>query len=65
MVSMEDAAVFHRVHVGSHTPGVSVFLKGAKDENVMPDSFGQSDESANMPFWEYYRQLMGFVREPS
>ena len=64
MVSMEDAAVFHRVHVGSHTPGVSVFLKGATDENVIPDSFGQSDESANMPFWEYYRDLMGFVREP-
>ena len=65
MVSMEDAAVFHRVHIGSRTPGVSVFLKGAKDENVMPDSFGQSDESANMPYWEYYRQLMGFARESS
>ena len=62
MVSMEDAAVFHRVHVGSHTPGVSVFLKGATDENVIPSTFGQSDESANMPFWEYYRALMGFER---
>ena len=63
MVSMEDAAVFHRVHVGSHTPGVSVFLKGAKDANCIPDSFSQSDESANMPFWEYYRALMGFERD--
>lgn len=63
MVSMEDAAIFHRVHVGSHTPGVSVFLKGAKDANSIPDSFSQSDESSNMPFWEYYRALMGFERE--
>jgi anthranilate 1,2-dioxygenase large subunit len=63
MVSMEDAAVFHRVHVGSQTPGVSVFLKGVSDGNVMPDTFGQADESANMPFWEYYRALMGFDRE--
>ena len=63
MVSMEDAAVFHRVHVGSHTPGVSVFLKGASDANVLPSTFGQADEAANMPFWEYYRSLMGFDRE--
>ena len=63
MISMEDAAIFHRVHVGSHTPGDAVFLQGAKDENVMPESFRQSDESANMPFWEYYRGLMGFQRE--
>ena len=65
MVSMEDAAVFHRVHVGSHTPGVAVFLKGVTDANTMPDTFGQADESANMPFWEYYRALMGFEREQS
>ena len=65
MVSMEDAAIFHRVHVGSQTPGVSVFLKGAKDANSIPDSFSQSDESSNMPFWEYYRALMGFEREQS
>ena len=63
MVSMEDAAVFHRVHVGSNTPGNSVFLKGATDANVLPETYGQADEAANMPFWEYYRALMGFERE--
>lgn len=63
MVSMEDAAIFHRVHVGSQTPGTSVFLKGVTDQNIMPDTFGQADESANMPFWEYYRTVMGFTRE--
>jgi len=63
MVSMEDAAIFHRLQIGSHTPGDSVFQMGVKDELTMPTQFGQSDESSNLPMWERYRELMGFDRE--
>jgi hypothetical protein len=64
MVSMEDAAVFHRLHIGSGTPGNAIFQKGVTDEYVMPTVFGQSDESSNLPGWEYYRTVMGFGRGP-
>lgn len=63
MVSMEDAAVFHRVHIGSNTPGNAIFQKGIKDEYSMPSQFGQSDESSNLPLWERYRSIMGFERD--
>lgn len=62
MVSMEDAAVFHRLHIGCNTPGNAIFLKGVGNENVIPKEFGQSDESSNLPLWERYRTLMGFPR---
>ncbi len=63
MVSMEDAAVFHRLHIGSHTPGMQVFQKGVKDEYEMPTEFSQNDESANILSWEHYRKIMGFEKE--
>jgi phenylpropionate dioxygenase-like ring-hydroxylating dioxygenase large terminal subunit len=63
MVSMEDAAVFQRLHIGSRTPGMQVFQKGVKDEFAMPVDFSQNDESVNILSWEYYRRVMGFEKE--
>ncbi len=63
LVSMEDAAVFQRLHVGSHTPGMQVFQKGVRDEYAMPVEFSQNDESVNILSWEYYRKVMGFAKE--
>ncbi len=65
MVSMEDAAVFHRLHIGSSTPGEAIFLKGVSDEYAMPTEFTQSDESSNLPGWEHYRRAMGYDKEPA
>jgi phenylpropionate dioxygenase-like ring-hydroxylating dioxygenase large terminal subunit len=62
MVSMEDAAVFQRLHIGSRTPGMQVFQKGVTDEYAMPVSFSQNDESPNILSWEYYREVMGFEK---
>ena len=63
MVSMEDAAMFQRLHIGSRTPGMAVFQKGVKDEYAMPREFSQNDEAVNILSWEYYRQVMGFEKE--
>ena len=62
MVSMEDAAIFHRIHIGNHTPGNAIFQKGVHDEHSIWYDFKQNDESGNLPRWEYYRQVMGFER---
>ena len=63
MVSMEDAAMFQRLHIGSRTPGMQVFQKGVKDEYAMPREFSQNDEAVNILSWEYYRRVMGFEKE--
>ena len=63
MVSMEDAAVFHRVHIGSNTPGAAVFLKGMKDEYTLNDTYTQNDETSNLPVWDRYCEVMGFHRK--
>lgn len=63
MVSAEDASMFHRVHIGSHTPGAAVFQKGVKDLHGLTFDFNQNDESMNLPRWEYYRELMGYERD--
>lgn len=63
MVSMEDAAMFHRLHLGSNTPGDAIFQKGVKNEHTLEDTFLQTDESANLPGWIYYRDVMGFAKE--
>ncbi len=63
MVSMEDIAVFHRLQIGSHTPGMAVFQKGVKDEYRLTGEMGQNDESSQLYGWERYRQVMGFERE--
>ncbi|MEJ1962705.1 MAG: hypothetical protein WDO56_14630 [Gammaproteobacteria bacterium] len=64
MVSMEDAAVFHRLHIAGYTPGNAIFQKGVTDEYVMPTEFSQSDESANLPGWEHYRKIRATRGEP-
>ena len=63
LVSMEDASVFQRLHIGSNTPGHQIFQKGMKGQYEIPTEFSQNDESANIPSWEYYRKIMGFEKE--
>ncbi|MGK2943082.1 MAG: aromatic ring-hydroxylating oxygenase subunit alpha [Immundisolibacter sp.] len=65
MVSMEDASIFLRVQQGNRTPGNAVFQKGVKQEHGMWFDFKQNDEAGNLPKWDYYRRVMGFVREES
>lgn len=59
---MEDASIFHRVHIGNRTPGTVAFQKGVKDFETMGYDFQQNDETCNLPRWEHYRSLMGFAR---
>lgn len=63
MISMEDAAIFQRVQIGSESPGIVSFQKGLKDLETMQFEFAQNDETANLPRWDYYRRCMGFRRE--
>lgn len=73
MVTMEDASVFERIQVGSHTPGTAIFQKGVRDPYALPTptqgkhslfyEYDQTDEAGNLPGWEYYRKVMGFERE--
>lgn len=63
LVSMEDAAVFQRLHIGSHSPGDMIFQKGVRDRYQMPTEYSQNDESVNILSWEHYRKVMGFGRE--
>ncbi len=62
LVSMEDASVFHRVHIGNHTPGTVAFQKGVTDTRKLSFQFKQNDETGNLPRWEHYRRVMGFER---
>lgn len=62
LVSIEDAAVFHRLQQARHAPGRLVFQKGVKDERSVSYEFKQNDESGNLPRWEHYRKVMGFTR---
>lgn len=62
LISMEDASIFHRIHIGSHTPGNAIFQKGVRDPGKLESEFSQNDESGNLPRWEYYRSVMGFER---
>ena len=63
LVSIEDAAIFHRIQAGNRTPGNAVFQKGVHDEHALWFDFKQNDEAGNMPRWEWYRKAMGFVRD--
>jgi len=62
-VSLEDAAVFQRIHIGNETAGYAVFQKGVTDSYAFPNKYHQNEESSNMPKWDYYRKVMGFERE--
>lgn len=63
LVSMEDASIFHRIHIGNHTPGNAVFQKGVKDTKSIPETMMQNDETGQLKRWDYYREIMGFHRK--
>ena len=63
LVSMEDAAVFNRLQIGTRTPGLAYFQKGVKDKRKLAYEFKQNDEWGNVPKWELYREVMGFRRQ--
>jgi anthranilate 1,2-dioxygenase large subunit len=62
LISMEDASIFHRIHIGNHAPGAAIFQKGVKSLTEVGSEFLQNDEAANIPRWEYYRDIMNFER---
>lgn len=61
LVSLEDAAAFSRIQSTAKVNGVSRFMKGIVDENVLSDEANQNDETANMLWWNFYREQMGFA----
>lgn len=63
LISLEDGAVFNRLHVGSHTGGTVEFQKGVRDRMAPPEVLQQNDEAGNLIRWERYRSAMGFERE--
>jgi anthranilate 1,2-dioxygenase large subunit len=62
LISMEDASIFHRIHIGNKTPGNAVFQKGVTDRESIPSEMLQNDETGQLRRWEYYREVMGFER---
>lgn len=62
LISLEDGAVFNRLHQGSNTPGTVAFQKGAGQRLEAPCFVEQNDEASNLIKWERYRQIMGFER---
>jgi len=62
-ISLEDGAVFNRLHVGAHSEGNVGFQKGVKGRIEAPYTLDKGDEAGNLIRWEHYRQAMGFVRD--
>lgn len=62
LISLEDGAVFNRLHRGSNTLGNVTFQKGAGETLTAPCFVEQNDEASNLIKWERYRQIMGFER---
>ncbi len=62
-ISLEDGAVFNRLHEGSSTPGKVAFQKGYRGPMQAPCAVEQNDEASNLIRWERYREIMGFERE--
>ena len=62
LISLEDGAVFNRLHRGSNTLGTIAFQKGADEEMTAPCFVEQNDEASNLIKWERYREIMGFQR---
>jgi phenylpropionate dioxygenase-like ring-hydroxylating dioxygenase large terminal subunit len=62
LISLEDGAVFNRLHQGSNTPGTVTFQKGAGLKLTAPCFVEQNDEASNLIKWERYREIMGFRR---
>ncbi len=60
-ISLEDGAVFNRLHVGARTTGNVAFQKGIGTEfDPNQTSFRHNDEAGNLIRWERYRRCMGF-----
>ena len=62
LISLEDGAVFNRLHRGSNTLGTVAFQKGADEVLNAPCFVEQNDEASNLIKWERYREIMGFRR---
>ncbi len=64
-ISLEDGAVFNRIHIGAHTTGTVGFQKGVPDDGRIetPYFIDKGDESGNLVRWEHYRAAMGFERD--
>jgi phenylpropionate dioxygenase-like ring-hydroxylating dioxygenase large terminal subunit len=63
-ISLEDGAVFSRIHGGSRTLGTVAFQKGYQGQPLTAPCFvAQNDEASNLLRWERYRQTMGFKRD--
>ncbi len=63
-ISLEDGAVFSRVHGGSRGLGTVAFQKGYADKPLEAPCFvAQNDEASNLVRWEHYRKSMGFARD--
>ncbi|MEL0082297.1 MAG: aromatic ring-hydroxylating dioxygenase subunit alpha [Gammaproteobacteria bacterium] len=60
LVSLEDAAAFSRIQSTSKADATARFMKGIKDENSLSTEANQNDETANMLWWNDYRERMGF-----
>jgi anthranilate 1,2-dioxygenase large subunit len=62
-ISLEDGAVFNRLHSASRTHGTVEFQKGVKDGiAAAPLALDKGDEAGNLIRWEHYRNAMGFQR---
>jgi anthranilate 1,2-dioxygenase large subunit len=62
-ISLEDGAVFNRLHVGSHSDGNVAFQKGVRGPIHAPYVLDKGDEAGNLIRWEHYREAMGFARD--
>jgi anthranilate 1,2-dioxygenase large subunit len=63
LVSLEDGAVFNRLHRASRTLGTVAFQKGYQGKPLQaPCVVAQNDEASNLVRWERYRETMGFQR---
>lgn len=61
LISLEDGAVFNRLHVGAHTTGTVAFQKGVSEAfDPNQTSFKHNDEAGNLIRWNRYRTVMGF-----
>lgn len=59
-ISLEDGAVFNRIHEGSRSSGTVAFQKGVRGGLIY--QLDKGDEAGNLVRWEHYRNAMGFER---
>jgi len=62
-ISLEDGAVFDRLHEGSYTPGTVAFQKGVTDDGGIESVQLQNDEASNLLKWGVYQSMMGFTHD--